>query len=216
MDRIGGKFTLGATDVGLSLEGPLNHNTSFIFSARKSFSEYYLKAFKLPVLPAYTDYNFKLEKKWNRAELKIIGIGAFDQSRLNLDDATTEDASDRLQYNVGYIPEGDQSVHTLGLNYKKYADHGYMSLVASSSYFKNSAIKYFDNSFAPKDLWFDYDSRNLTTKFRLEKNIFRGKNQLRFGVSAENLISNLKNYSQAGTTHNNKAITFSISNKCSS
>ncbi|GLR16259.1 TonB-dependent receptor [Portibacter lacus] len=193
-DRLGGKFTLGATDVGLSLEGPLSKNSNFIISGRKSFSEYYLKAFKLPVLPAYSDYNFKFESRWKRNELKIIGIGAVDQSRLNLDDANKPDASVGLLYNTGYIPEGDQNVHTLGLNYKKFSDYGYSTIILSTSYFRNKAIKYFDNSFEQEDLWFDYDATEMKTQARFEQNIYVGDNELRFGVSLENSVFSLDNY----------------------
>ena len=49
----------------------------------------------------------------------------------NLDDASKADASVGLRYNTGYIPEGDQSVHTVGMNYKKYSDIGFTNLVFS-------------------------------------------------------------------------------------
>ncbi len=195
-DRIGGKFTLGATDVGLTLEGPINAKTSFIASARKSFSEYYLKVFKLPILPSYSDYNFKLERKGDKSNLKFIAIGAFDQSRLNIDDATAPGASERLQYNVGYIPEGDQSVHTLGVNYRRYTTSGFYSVIASTSYFRNQALKYFDNSFEPEDLWFDYDAEELATRLRINRNIFLGSDQVKFGISVENLRMTIDNYSR--------------------
>ncbi len=205
-DRIGGKFTLGATDVGLSLEGPINQTTSFILSTRKSFSEYYLKAFKLPILPAYTDYNFKIESKWDRNELKVIGIGAFDKSRLNLEDANSPDASDKLLYNTGYIPEGDQTVHTIGLNYKKYSDAGYLNVILGTSYFRNQATKYFDNTFDAKDLWLNYDSKEWNTKLRIENNLLAGVNKIKFGFSAENLKMNMSNYSVDVDPSNQKII----------
>jgi hypothetical protein len=194
-DRLGGKFTLGATDAGLTLEGPLSQNSNFIASFRKSFSEYYLKAFKLPVLPAYSDYNLKFESRWKRNELKIIAVGGFDQSRLNLDDAEKPDASEALQYNTGYIPEGDQSVHTIGMNYKKYSDIGFTNVILSTSYFRNQAVKYFDNTFEAEDLWYDYDASELATRMRFEQTIYNGENSLKFGVSAENKNISLDNYS---------------------
>lgn len=194
-DRLGGKFTLGATDIGLTLEGPISKKTSFIASARKSFSEYYLKVFKLPILPAYTDYNFKLEHKMKKGNLKVIGVGAFDRSRLNIDDASAPDASDRLLYNTGYIPEGDQSVHTLGLNYRRYTDVGFFDLIASSTFFSNKARKYFDNSFEPEDLWIDYNAQEQANKLRFNQTIILGADQFKFGLSLESTNFSIDNYS---------------------
>jgi len=169
--------------------------SNFIASFRKSFSEYYLKAFKLPILPAYSDYNLKFESRWKRNEIKVIAIGGFDQSRLNLDDASKPDASTGLRYNTGYIPEGDQSVNTIGINYKRYADHGYTSVILSGSVLKNKAIKYFDNSYNAEDLWFDYDSEEVAKELRVERNLYLGKGSLKFGVSLEQDEFSIDNYS---------------------
>ena len=43
----------------INIEGPLGKKANYLFSYRKSFSEYYLKAFDVPVLPAYSDYQFR-------------------------------------------------------------------------------------------------------------------------------------------------------------
>lgn len=194
-DRLGGKFTLGATDVGLTVEGPVSKNANFIFSARKSFSEYYLKVFKLPILPAYSDYNFKFESKWKRNEIRVIAIGGFDKSRLNLDDAENPDASTALRYNTGYIPEGDQSVNTIGINYKKYSDFGYSNIIASSSLLRNKAVKYFDNTYEAEDLWLDYDSQEFSKELRFEQHLYLGEGNLKFGLSMEQEEFKIDNYS---------------------
>jgi len=194
-DRLGGKFTLGATDVGLTLEGPLSKTSSFIVSARKSFSEYYLKAFKLPVLPAYTDYNMKFEKKWNNNELKVIHIGARDRSRLNLSDASEADASVGLLYNTGYIPEGDQNVRTTGLSFKRYTPNGFSTIVLSHSYFRNKALKYYNNSFDEADLWYDYEAQKNDTRVRFERKLYYALGSLEFGLSGERNNYELDNYS---------------------
>ena len=125
-DKIGGKFILGYTDYGLLLEGPLGKKANYILSYRKSFSEYYLKLFNVPILPAYSDFQFRTKIYLdNKNELTFIGIGGFDKYRLNVDGK----ASDGLLYNVGYIPEGDQTVYTLGANYKHYLDNSFYSLI---------------------------------------------------------------------------------------
>lgn len=198
-DRLGGKFTLGATDVGLTLEGPLSPTSGFIASFRKSFSEYYLKAFKLPVLPYYSDYNFKFESKWKNKELKVIGIGGWDKSRLNTADASAPNASESLLYNVGYIPDGDQNVHTLGVNYRYYNSGGFTEMIFSNTRFLNKALKYFDNTYQEEDLWFDYNSSEANQEFRIENTIFRGGNQIKFGFSSERQYYSLNNYSREYT-----------------
>ena len=54
-DRPGVRMTLGATDVGATLELPLNERSGLMVSARNSFSQHYFKLFNIPVLPTYQD-----------------------------------------------------------------------------------------------------------------------------------------------------------------
>ena len=99
-----------------------------ILSGRKSFSEYLFKSIGLPVLPNYSDIQYRHKYRWGKHEVTLIGIGAIDHSRLNI----TDDPSESLLYNTGYIPEGDQNIFVGGINYKHYLDSGYYHFIVST------------------------------------------------------------------------------------
>ena len=53
------RATLGASDLGLTLDGPTGEKSSLIFSVRRSYLQFLFGALKLPFLPTYTDFQFK-------------------------------------------------------------------------------------------------------------------------------------------------------------
>lgn len=179
-DRIGGRATLGYSDLGLTLEGPIGQKSSFIASARTSFSQYLLKAFDLPVLPTYSDYQFR--NKWRfdeKNELVITGIAGFDKYRLNTD----APESDALLYNVGYIPEGDQTVYAIGANYKHFLPNSFYSFVVSRNGFSNYADKFKDNTYLEEDRLLGYGSEESENHLRFEHNIYRGSYEFKYGLN---------------------------------
>jgi len=179
-DRMGARITLGYSDLGATLEGPLGKKGSFIASGRTSFSQYLLKAFDLPVLPTYSDY--QLRNKWRfdeKNELVITGIAGIDHYRLNTDAAE----SDALLYNVGYIPEGDQYVYALGANYKHFLPNSFYSFVVSRNAFSNYADKFKDNTYKEEDRLLDYDSKEAENHIRFEHNIYRGSYEFKYGLN---------------------------------
>jgi|TARA_B110000037_G_scaffold32782_1_gene39549 hypothetical protein len=190
-DKIGGKFILGYTDYGLLLEGPLGKKANYILSYRKSFSEYYLKLFNVPILPAYSDFQFRTKIYLdNKNELTFIGIGGFDKYRLNVDGK----ASDGLLYNVGYIPEGDQTVYTLGANYKHYLDNSFYSLIVSTSQFSSIADKFKNNSGNEADRLLRYDATEGENKVRFEHHIYNHDVLYKYGVSVDQNHLSVNNY----------------------
>ena len=187
-DRLGARFTLGATDVGLTLEGPIGKKSSYIVSARRSFSEYLLKAFDVPILPQYSDIQFK--NKWhfnNKNELIITGIAGFDISRLNLD----AEESDALLYNVGYIPEGNQKVYAFGANYKHYLKKSFYNFVVSQNGFVNNADKYKNNSYLEEDRLLKYRSNERENHIRFQHSVFNGSYEFQYGLNTSFIHSNI-------------------------
>ena len=86
-DRFHGKLILGASDVGINFDTPLSSNgkTTLIGSFRRSYLQMLFKVLKLPFLPTYNDYQFKITSKLSdRDEIFLIGLGSFDKNRLNL------------------------------------------------------------------------------------------------------------------------------------
>lgn len=181
-DKFGGNFTLGATDWGFMLEGPMGKKSSYMFSARESFAQHMFKAIGLPILPTYSDVQYKQVFRFNpRNELTLTGIGAYDKYELNLE----ADASESLLYNIGYIPEGKQILYAGGAVYKHYMDNSFYTFVLSRNYFNNSAQKFRNNSYLPEDQLLDYHSVETETKLRLEHKIFLDGHEIEYGISSE-------------------------------
>ena len=159
--------TLGASDLALALEGPLSKNTTFMASVRRSYLQFLFQAIGLPFLPTYNDFQFKVKTKLNaKTELSFIGLGALDQSKLNL----TANKTEEQRYILGYLPENNQWNYTLGVVLKHFTDRGNDTYVLSQNKLNNSAIKYQDNVVLPSKLNLDYNSYELETKFRYEHN----------------------------------------------
>ena len=181
-DRVGGNFTLGATDFGFMVEGPIGKKSNFMLSARESYSQHMFKAIGLPVLPFYSDVQFKNVIRFNpKNELILTGIGGYDKFTLNLDAEATES----LLYNTGYIPEGRQFIYAAGAVYKHYLDRSYYTLVFSQNGFINEAEKFLDNTYRETDRVLDFRSGETETKMRLEHRVFRGAWEVQYGIGGE-------------------------------
>lgn len=184
-DRLGFTFTLGASDAGFSIQGPMDKQkkSTFIFSARRSYLQLLFKALKLPFLPTYNDFQFKNIIKINQKnDLTILGLGAFDQNKLNLKENGTEEQ----QYILGYLPENDQWNYTAGLRYRHFMPKGYIVLVGSRSHLYNRAFKYQNNDDSdPNNLILDYKSNEIENKFRFEHTSRVKDMRISYGVNYE-------------------------------
>jgi hypothetical protein len=181
-DRIGGNFTLGANDAGVTLEGPIAKGHSFMFSYRRSYLQFLFRLIGLPFLPTYDDFQLKYRWKINdKNEFTVVGLAAIDQFSLNLDDNLDEEQK-RI---VELLPVNSQWNYTIGANWKNYREDGYSEVVLSRNMLNNEAIKYRGNIEAPENLLIDYQSQEIENKLRLENN-WRGKGwKLNYGVAYE-------------------------------
>jgi hypothetical protein len=177
------KAAVGASDMALTLDGPLTNNTTYIFSARRSYLQFLFSAIGLPFLPTYNDFQFKTHTQIDRKnEITVIGLGAYDHSSLNLDANETEEQ----RYILDYLPENNQWNYTLGIVYRHYRDASYDTWVVSRNMLNNSQIKYFNNVESPANILLDYNSFEAENKFRYENN-FKSTSGFKFisGVSFE-------------------------------
>ena len=157
------KGTLGASEVALTLDGPIGEKTTFIFSARRSYLQLLFAVLELPFLPTYNDVQFKIKTKLNsKSELTLIGLGALDQFNLNLDANETEDQ----QYILNYLPVNEQWNYTVGAVYKHYREKSYGTWVISRSYLNNTSYKYQDNIELDSLKTFYYSSTEAENKYR--------------------------------------------------
>lgn len=182
-DRIGGTFMVGASDVGLTLEGPIRKKTTFLFSARRSYLQLLFKLLDLPFLPTYNDFQAKIKYKIdNKNELTFIGLGAIDQFELNLEANKTEEQ----QFTLDQLPVSPQWNYTNGLVYKHYEKNGYWTVVLSRNMLNNEAVKYYKNDESKTDnLILKYKSQEIENKLRIENTTRMGGYKLNFGASYE-------------------------------
>ena len=171
-DRLAGTFTIGSSDIGITLDGPTGENSAFIVSARRSYLQFLFKALKLPFLPTYNDFQYKhtfqLDKK-NR--ITIIGLGAIDEFQLNEsvnDNVTDPNDLERNNYILGNLPINTQWNYTLGSKWEHYSKTFNHLVVLSRSMLSNKSYKYQDNIEIPENLIYDYDSQEIENNLRYE------------------------------------------------
>ena len=180
------RATLGASDIGLTADGPTGENSSLILSLRRSYLQFLFSAIGLPFLPTYNDFQYKYKVRFgNRNELTLLGLGAKDDFRLNLDANETE----YQRYILDYIPVQEQYSYTVGAVWKRYRDNGFDTWVVSRNYLNNTQFKYMNNITVDSLLVLDYRSGEGENKFRYESVVI-GDNgfRLTWGAGYENAL----------------------------
>ena len=136
------KFSLrgvvGASDVGLSVNGPIDDKTTYQVSVRRSYLQFLFDMIGLPFLPTFTDAQFKIKHAFNKKnELTFLGLGAIDDMKLN---TGMKDMSEKNQYILAYLPVVKQKTYTLGAVYKHYTGKNIYSVIVSRSKFRKETI----------------------------------------------------------------------------
>ncbi|MCB9082393.1 MAG: TonB-dependent receptor [Lewinellaceae bacterium] len=206
-DRLGGTFMVGATDIGLMLEGPIGDKTTFLFSARRSYLQFLFKAIGLPFLPTYNDFQAKVKIKLDeRNELTFIGLGAIDQFELNLE--ANED--EEKQFLLDQLPTTPQWNYTNGLVWKHYGDRGYWTFVLSRNMLNNEAYKYANNDESnPQNLLLDYQSQEIENKLRVERTLRTGAGfKINYGVAYELASYNNRTFNRIFTSSGAQTIDY--------
>ena len=182
-DKLKYRATLGASDLGLTIDGPAGKNSSLLLSARRSYLQFLFNALGLPFLPNYTDFQFKYRVRLDdKNELTLIGLGAKDDFRLNLKANETE----YQRYILDYIPVQEQYSYTTGLVYKHFRKSGFDTWVLSRNYLNNSQYKYSGNVEADTNKVLDYLSGEGEIKARVERTIIGDKGlRISFGTGFE-------------------------------
>ena len=163
------RATVGASDLGLTYNGPAGERSSLIVSARRSYLQFLFGVIGLPFLPTYTDFQFKYKVKFDQKnELTVLGIGADDDFRLNLDANETE----FQRYILGYIPTQEQYSYTVGAVFRHFRTNGSDMVVLSRNYLNNTQYKYLDNDDSdPANKIFDYQSGEGDIRLRYERTV---------------------------------------------
>ncbi len=184
------RATVGASDLGLTFNGPVGGNSSLIVSARRSYLQFLFGAIGLPFLPTYTDFQFKYKVKFDQKnELTVLGIGAKDDFSLNLEANETE----YQRYILGYIPTQEQYSYTVGAVYRHFRSNGSDMVVLSRNYLNNTQYKYLNNDDSnPANKTYDYQSGEGDIRLRYERTIV-WPNSLRLSYGAGTEMSRYRN-----------------------
>ncbi|MCX6297097.1 MAG: TonB-dependent receptor [Bacteroidetes bacterium] len=189
--------TLGSSDLGLTLDGPLGKKTTFIVSARRSYLGWLFKLLELPFLPIYNDAQFKTKIRFNdKNEISLIGLGAIDDFKLNLDANKTE----QQKYILGYLPVFKQWNYALGANYKHFYEKSYLTLVVSRNHLNNRSYKYINNdeSIASNKI-LDYVSQEIENKIRIEDTYRHNGFKINIGAGLENVTYTNSTFNKINT-----------------
>lgn len=159
---------LGASDIGLTVDGPLSEKATMIASVRRSYLQFLFSALELPFLPTYNDFQAKVKYKINdKHQITFLGLGAIDNFELNLDANETEEQ----RYILNVLPVNEQWNYSVGMKYTYFGQKSFTNVVLSRFMLNNSSFKYANND--PNDVQLqDYQSREIENKLRVE-NFYR-------------------------------------------
>lgn len=171
-EKIKAKFSIGASDLALTIDAPLSKKSNIIASYRRSYLQFLFSILKLPFLPTYNDAQIKYSHHFDdQNHLYIIALGSFDKNKLNTSLSNPE--PDRQQI-IDYLPENDQWSYVVGAVYTRYMQAGILNVIASTNRLNNSLQKWQNNDPSlGKNL--DYRSNESEIKLRTEYNSDLGK-----------------------------------------
>lgn len=166
-DRLHTSMTIGASDAGITIDGPLSPEATFIASARQSYLQFLFQAIGLPFLPTYNDFQFKAKIRIGaHNELKFIGIGAIDDMVLN---TGLKNPNESQRYILSYLPVYKQWNYTVGTVFRHFSERHYDTWVLSRNMLRNANFKYLDND-ETKPKTQNYKSDEAENKLRFERN----------------------------------------------
>ena len=222
-DRIATTLTVGSSDFGITLDGPMSENTTFVFSARRSYLQLLFSAIGLPFLPTYNDSQFKIKTKLDeKNQITFIGLGAIDDFVLNTginenilakEILTQQDSSDikNNNYILGYLPVTTQWNYAVGANWTHFNDNSFQNFIFSRNHLSNTSFKYKDNIESDENLLQDYLSEEIENKFRFENTIRKNGWKINFGTGLEYVT--YKNNTYQKFIYQNNEETFSFSSE---
>ena len=176
--------TLGASEIAATLDGPVGEKTNYVVSVRRSYLQFLFSVLELPFLPNFTDMQFKVRTRFDRKnELTLIGLGAYDVNKLNLD---IEEPDEQQEYILSQLAENTQWSYTVGAVYKHYRENSYQTFVVSRSQLDNKADKYLENDDSlEENKIIDYESVEVENKLRFENSSRFDGYKLNFGASLD-------------------------------
>lgn len=202
-DKTNVQFTLGASEIAGTVDGPIGEKTTYVVSARRSYLKFLFNVLELPFLPTFNDMQFKLKTRIDKKnEITFVGLGSKDLFDLNLG---IENPDAQQEYILSQVPVNEQWSYSLGGVYKHYETNSFQTLVVSRSHFNNSAVKYLENDDSSEEnKILDYSSEEMENKIRLENTSRFGDYKLNFGGNID--FATYKNATQTQRFYGNEIV----------
>ena len=182
-DKFTARLTLGSSDLGITLNGPVTKNSTLLFSYRRSYLQFLFSLLKLPFLPTYNDYQLKYKIDLDkRNQISIISIGSLDNNQLN---TGIKNPNDFQHYILESLPVNNQWSYTFGIVYRHFRAKGNDNLVFSRNMLNNEELKYKNNNKVADSLLFDYKSQESENKIRYEGLTELGKTRIMYGAGMQ-------------------------------
>ena len=176
------RATLGASELSLTLDGPIGEKTSYIVSARQSYLRFLFNIIGLPFLPTFNDYQLKVRSRLDdKNELTVVSIGSLDQFALN---TGLKNPTPEQEFILSNVVVNEQWSYAIGGVYKHFRENSYQTVVLSRNMLNNVSFKYPDND-ESRDKVLDYNSQEIENKIRIENNTRLGSWKIVFGVNGE-------------------------------
>ena len=174
------KGTVGASEVGVSGNGHIGKNTTYLYSLRQSYLQVLFKFLGLPFLPNYIDGLIKVKHRISsKSEISFIALGAIDRMKLN-----TEEKGEEVEYMLSYLPVIKQNTYTIGASYTYYGNNNRLNVAVSYSHLFNSNIKYLNNDdSSPENLMYAIKSKESKAIVRIEDVMQKGRWSILSGIN---------------------------------
>lgn len=208
-DKMNLRANVGASEVGLAIDGPLGEKTTYNISARQSYLQLLFGVLGLPFLPTFNDAQYKIKHRFNdNHEITFVGLGALDRFRLNesvndrLDPNDPDDAEDfeRNQFILGNLPVNEQWNYTVGAVYKHIGDKSFQTVAVSRNMLDNRAFKFRDNDDSdPANKILDFNSTEAENKVRIENTTRTKGYRINVGINLQNARYTISEFNRIAT-----------------
>lgn len=184
--KLQSNIRLSASEVAISADGPINQNTTFLASVRRSYLQLLFELIDLPIRPNYWDFQTKITTQWSkRTKINFIGIGAIDDFSF----AIPKNADAENTYIVRSTPIIKQWNYTGGVSINHLIDNGYLLLALSRNQFNNNVTRYENNENPiPGTEAFSSLSNETENKLRFLMHKNYRKTDLDLGFTIQNVL----------------------------
>ncbi len=129
-DRFRGDLTVGASEAGVTLDGPLGDRANVLFSLRRSYLQLLFRVLDLPIRPSYWDTQLRAEWEMDeRNRFVLLGLGSIDELDIvapGADDPQGQEVANR-------VLDNDQWGYTTGLVWHHLRSRGVVRTSLSRS-----------------------------------------------------------------------------------